>query len=206
MYSGITQGLFPIIKVTRHPSRLDYTVTLNKEIVKKLKRGSSVNVDGVCQTVVNIHETNVSFTAILETLERTTLNTLYEGRQVSIEPSLRYGDEVGGHLLAGHIFGTAEIISIIEQDDSLSMDMKCPHEWMQYLLPKGFIGIDGSSLTLGNVDSMKNIFTVHLIPETLRVTNFGNKKIGELVNIELDQQTVAIINHLEYILGSAINK
>ena len=201
MYSGITRGLFPVSKVVKKHNMIDYTVTLNADIVKKLKIGSSVNIDGVCQSVSNINELEISFTAIDETLRLTTLSDLFEGRLVSVEPSLCFGDEVGGHLMAGHISGTAEIAKIEQNHDNLSLTLQCPAEWMKYILPKGFIGVDGSSLTIGqtqdNPANPHGQFTLHLIPETLHVTNFDRKQIGDRVNIELDQQTVAIVNTVE---------
>lgn len=196
MFSGITQGLFPVTQVVAKHCMLDYVISLNDQLTQKLKIGSSLSVDGVCQTVTQIRNTLVSFTAMEETLSRTTLQQLYEGRRVSIEPSLRYGDEIGGHLLSGHVSGTAEVATIDQNQENLSITFKCAPEWMKYILPKGFIAVDGSSLTIGNIDS-SGFFKVHLIPETVRVTHFGNKKIGDLVNIELDQQTVAIVNNLE---------
>lgn len=200
MYSGITQGLFQVTYVVVKPNMLDYVVRLNPALIEKLNIGSSVNVDGVCQTVTKIDGVNVHFTAMEETLSRTTLRSLQEGRQVSIERSLRYGDEVGGHLLAGHVFGTAIVVACDRNDENLSMRFKCPAEWMKYIFPKGFIGVDGCSLTVGATEP-EGLFTVHLIPETIRVTNFGNKRINDEVNIELDQQTVMIVDNLARILA-----
>src|SRR5579871_5435835 len=102
MYSGITQGLYPVSKVEKKPGLIQYSVILSSELVKDLKLGASINIDGVCQTVTRIKDNEISFAAIAETLHLTTLNELFEGRLVSVERSLHLGDEIGGHEIAGH--------------------------------------------------------------------------------------------------------
>lgn len=199
MYSGITRGLYNVIHVEKKPGLTIYVVKLNAELLENLRIGASVSIDGVCQTVVSINEDCVTFNAMQETLEKTTLRNLYQGRKVSVERSLCYGDEMGGHEVAGHIIGTATISEIKSSENNLSMTLRCPKEWMKYILTKGFIAVDGSSLTVGSVDPA-GAFTLHLIPETLRLTNFGNKKVGDLVNIELDHRTQTIVDTVERVL------
>jgi riboflavin synthase len=199
MYSGITCGLYEVVQLEKKPGLIIYVVKLNSELATGLKIGASVSIDGVCQTVVAIDGDRVTFNAMQETLDKTTLCDLYQGRQVSVERSLRYGDEMGGHEIAGHVIGTATISEIKSAENNLIMTLRCPKEWMKYILMKGFIAVDGSSLTVGAVDPA-GAFTIHLIPETLRVTNFANKKIGDRVNIELDQRTQAIVATVERVL------
>jgi len=201
MYSGITRGLFEVTHVEKKPGLTTYTVRLNAELLRNLEVGASVSIDGVCQTVVAINNDCLTFNAIQDTLDRTTLRDLYQGRRVSAERSLRYGDEVGGHEVAGHVIGTAVITEIKPTENNLSMTLRCPKEWMKYILTKGFIAVDGSSLTVGHVDPA-GAFALHLIPETLRLTNFGNKKVGDLVNIELDHRTQAIVATVERVLAA----
>ena len=203
MYTGITTGLFQVTHVDKHPGLTNYTVRLNVELLTNLRIGASIAIDGVCQTVVAIdaEAQQVSLQAIQATLERTTLMQLYHGRLVSVERSLCYGAEIGGHELAGHIMGTATIIQLIHAENNLAMTLSCPHAWMKFILPQGYIAVDGSSLTINRIDLLTDSFTVHLIPETLRRTNFGNKVLGDLVNVELDQKTLAIITTVESILA-----
>ena len=203
MYSGITAGLFEVTYVENKPGLLIYKVRLNSELLDNLKIGASVSIDGVCQTVVTITENDVMFHAIQETLDKTTLSQLYLGRKVSVERSLKYGDEIGGHEVAGHVMGTGKIMRVLSTDNTLNLTIQCCPEWMNYILPKGFIAVEGSSLTVGQVDP-KGTFTVYLIPETLRLTNFGNKQVGDLVNIELDQRTQAIVATVERVLFAVI--
>lgn len=202
MFSGITQGVFPVVKLERNPFLLNYTVCLCENLISNLNVGDSIAVDGVCQTVVDIDNYNVSFQAILETLSRTTLGNLQLNKLVSIERSLRFGDEIGGHEISGHVFGTGVIAQILDTEESLTLVIHCDLTWMKYIVAKGYIAVDGSSLTVGETDHQKGLFVLHLIPETLKLTNFSRKKIGDLVNIELDYKTKLIVDTVERILPS----
>lgn len=192
MYTGITKGLFKVMHVDKKQDLIIYTVELNKELIKDLKVSDSVSIDGVCQTVVNINGYKVTFNAVAETLSKTTLGDLYIGKSVSVERSARYGDENGGHELAGHVFEMGEIVEKKVSDNNTKLVIKCSPKCIQYIFEKGFIGIDGSSLTIGNVNKDKCTFEIHLIPETLRLTNFGSKQLGDKVNIELDSKAKII--------------
>lgn len=203
MYSGITSGLFDVVHVDKQAGLLVYTVRLNSKLVNHLKVGASVSIDGVCQTVVSIVENDVTFNAIQVTLDRTSLGQLNRGSKVSVERSLCYGDEVGGHEVAGHVIGTAKIIDVMPTENNLSITLQCPPEWIKFIFPKGFIAVDGSSLTVGQVDPM-GTFTIHLIPETLRLTNFGKQRVGDLVNIELDHRTQTIVATVERMLNGQV--
>lgn len=199
MFSGITQGLFTVCWVEKHPGLIHYRVKLNAKLMDGLKTGASVSIDGVCQTVTAIHQDEVSFSAIDETLRLTTLQDLAVGRQVSVERSLCYGSEIGGHEVSGHVTGTAIVEKIMRTPNNLSIDLRCNPEWMKFILPKGFIAVDGSSLTVGQTDPA-GLFAIHLIPETIRLTHFGVKKTGDQVNIELDRLTQIIVTAAENIL------
>ena len=200
MYSGITQGLFNVSRVEKQPGIINYAVTLNDKLLEGLMVGGSVNIDGVCQTINKINGLEVNFTAMAETLRLTTLNDLFPGRQVSVERSIRYGDEIGGHEIAGHVTGMATVSHRKTSENNLSLTLNCPREWMKCILYKGFVAVDGSSLTVGNVDPA-GFFDIHLIPETLRLTNFGNKQTGDRVNVELDRTTQTIVQTVERVLA-----
>jgi riboflavin synthase len=202
MFTGIVTGMGKIAELNPSPGFLRYAVKMDPSHLANLHKGASISISGICQTVVEFDDKTVWFDAIGETLKKTTLSTLKIGSPVNLERSAKIGDEIGGHLLSGHIFGTAEITSIDKQGNNCIVQLKCPAEWTKYLLPKGFVALDGASLTLVDVDRKTGLFTVHLIPETLARTTFGNKKKGDKVNLELDSQTQTIVDTIERIYTS----
>lgn len=103
--------------------------------------------------------------------------------------------------MSGHVHCTAEIVEVESTDNNRKLQFKAPKEWMKYIVPKGFIAINGCSLTIGEVDG--DVFSVYLIPETIRVTVFGSQTVGSLVNIEIDTQTQVIVDTVERVLASA---
>lgn len=206
MYTGITQGCFSVVNTAQYAGHLHYQVRVDDGFATHISIGASVAVDGVCQTVKTIQHcaeapgyTLLGFDAITETLNKTTLSDLHKNQQVSLERSARLGDEIGGHLLSGHVNGTATITHITQTDADYILQMQVPADWMHCIFSKGFIAIDGSSLTVVETQT-SGLFTVHLIPETLNRTLLGKKQAGDRVNIELDQQTQIIVNTVERLL------
>lgn len=197
MFTGIIKGTAPVSKITHANALMRYSIELPAEFLAGLDLGASISIDGVCQTVVAIEDTHVWFDAIEETLSRTTLNHIQEGTLINFERAAKIGDEIGGHLLSGHIYGMACLVNI----DKNIFTFKCPVEWMKFMFSKGFIAIDGMSLTLVEVERSLGQFTLHLIPETLKRTTLGNKKPGAFVNIELDALTQATVETIENILS-----
>ena len=200
MYTGITRGTFEVVRVEREAGLLRYEVGLGDELSQGLEPGASVSIDGVCQTAVRVEAGVVLFEAIGETLDRTTLDTLEQGQRVAVERSARVGDEIGGHDVAGHVIGTGEVAEVVEEGETRSLRIAVPSEWMRFILKKGFIAVDGSSLTVGEVDPTGS-FWIHLIPETLRLTRLGDRQPGDRLNIELDARTVAIVETVERVLA-----
>ena len=199
MFTGIVQGTYGVTSVHRELDLLTYAVTLDAERVDGLEVGASVSIDGVCQTVVSIEGHRVSFDAIRETLDRTTLGALQAGDQVAVERSVRVGDEVGGHDVSGHVIGQGEVVLARKEGHVCVLGIGVPSSWMKYVLNKGFIAVDGSSLTVCDATA-DGSFVVHLIPETLRLTRLGQKRLGDRLNIELDPRTVAIVDTVERVM------
>ncbi len=197
MFTGITQGLFTVTDAQRKQGLLIYRVKLNPALTQGLVVGSSVAVDGVCQTVVAIVADEVTFEAIEETCSKTTLGLLQTGQHVSIERSATYGAEIGGHVMSGHVFGMGKVLARNPWENNLELTIQCAPEMMEYVFVKGFIGINGSSLTINHVDLAHHTIAVNLIPHTLTITDLGNKHPGDQVNIELDSQTVTIVETLK---------
>lgn len=154
-------------------------------------------VDGVCLTVTRIKNREIWFDAMKETLRKTTLSTLQEGQRVNLERSMGFGDELGGHIVSGHVSGVARIIGVATPKNNHIVTFDIPEPWIKYVFPKGFIAFDGVSLTVVEVDRAHHTCTVYFIPETLRRTTFGFKRTGDLVNFEIDAKTQAIVDTLE---------
>lgn len=184
-------------RVTREPDLLRYTVDVGPSLTQGLVVGASVAIDGVCQTAVAIDGGLVSFEAIQETLDRTTLGDLHEGDLVNVERSLRAGDELGGHEVSGHVSTTGIIGAIHAEGHVRVVRIDCGD--LRYVMPKGFVAVHGCSLTVGALGI--DAFDVHLIPETLRITNLGTKRVSDRVNIEWDARTVAIVEATERVLA-----
>ncbi len=190
MYTGIVSGTAPVIAVTDGEGIRTLTINLDG-LSEGLQIGASVALDGVCMTVVSMEGTEVRFDAIEETLGRTTLGRAIQGYMVNVERSLRMGDELGGHILSGHVMTTAKIIERVERGEGLDLVIENPLEARPYILEKGFIAVDGMSLTIGEVSDEG--FALHIIPETLRITTIGDKGVGDSVNLEIDSRTQAVV-------------
>jgi riboflavin synthase len=200
MYSGITRGLFPVVELEERREYTRLMVELSPELAVGLERGASVSIDGVCLTVVAINDQCASFDAIDATRKLTTLGELTLGSKVSVERSAKVGDELGGHDVFGHVIGTGRVRVREERGGQLDLTIDVPPAWMKYILHKGFVALDGSSLTVDDVRTDAS-FKVHLIPETQRLTNLANKKAGDRVNVELDARTVAIVDTVERVMA-----
>ena len=193
MYTGIVAGTAPILSVEDGGGGRFFTVDLTG-FDGNLEIGASVALDGVCMTVVAIDSGKVGFEAIDETLNRTTLAERVMGDFLNVERSLKMGDELGGHLLSGHVMCTAEILDRAEVGEGMDLRVSMPDEARSYVLEKGYVAVDGMSLTVGRVE--ESGFDLHIIPETIRVTTIGQKSVGDKVNIEVDSQTQAIVDTL----------
>ncbi|BET43938.1 MULTISPECIES: riboflavin synthase [Atlantibacter] len=201
MFTGIVQGVAKIIAIDEKPNFRTHVVALPPELLPGLETGASVAHNGCCLTVTHIDGDKVSFDLMKETLRITNLGELVPGDLVNIERAAKFSDEIGGHLMSGHIMTTAEVSKILTSENNRQIWFK-PQDptLLKYILHKGFIGIDGISLTVGEVTATR--FCVHLIPETLQRTTLGNKKLGQRVNIEIDPQTQAVVDTVERVLAS----
>tara|TARA_B110001452_G_scaffold253324_1_gene243916 strand:+ start:773 stop:1378 length:606 start_codon:yes stop_codon:yes gene_type:complete len=197
MFTGIVAGMGRICHIEGNDV-IRIIIDFGMVSTERLIEGASVSVDGVCLTVVEIDGQMVSFDAIPETLSLTTLGEKIEGHWVNLERALKVGDELGGHILSGHILGVGEIIERSTGEGHLDIVIDCPSDIMKFVQQKGYIAIDGISLTVGQVDD--GGFSLHLIPETLKFTTIGGKGLGEHVNIEVDSMTQTIVSTVERIL------
>jgi riboflavin synthase len=186
--------------VQRSTGLQQLVIALPAPLAEGLVVGASVGVDGVCLTVTGLQARQVSFDVMAQTLSLTTLGELAAGDAVNVERSASQGAEIGGHLISGHIDGCAEIIAIHTPANNRVLRLRPPPALMKYLLNQGFVGLNGCSLTLAAVDREQGWFEVHLIPETLRITTFAAKRVGDRINLEVDRQTQAIVDTVERVL------
>ncbi len=190
MFTGIVAGTAAILRIEKGDGISTFTVDM-RDFVEGLETGASVSLDGVCMTVVSMDSGHVTFDAITETMERTTLSDRIEGDLLNVERSMRFGDELGGHILSGHVMGTAEIIESRIVGEGIDIRISIPEGCAPFILEKGFIAVDGMSLTVGKCDDES--FILHIIPETLRITTLDKKEVGDRVNVEIDSRTQAVV-------------
>ncbi|MDG2678712.1 riboflavin synthase subunit alpha, partial [Vibrio parahaemolyticus] len=184
MFTGIVQGTAKVVQIDKKERFQTHVIELDGALIEGLEIGASVAHNGCCLTVTNIDENRVSFDLMQATLALTNLGLLEEGSTVNVERAAKFGDEIGGHSMSGHISLMANIVDVIDTPNNRTIWFELPQESMKYVLAKGYIGIDGCSLTIGEVEA--NRFSVHLIPETLQRTLFGSRQVGDKVNIEFD--------------------
>ncbi|PWC14093.1 riboflavin synthase [Brenneria roseae subsp. americana] len=201
MFTGIVQGTAPVVSIDEKSNFRTHVIKLPPELLPGLVPGASVAHNGCCLTVTAVKGDCASFDLMKETLRLTNLGEVKEGDRVNVERAAKVGDEIGGHVMSGHIICTAEVVKILVSENNHQIWFRLADEaLMKYVLHKGFIGIDGISLTIGEVTRSR--FCVHLIPETLNRTTLGQKRLGHRVNIEIDPQTQAVVDTVERVLAS----
>ena len=198
MFTGIVSGQGYIHKVKNNVDYTSITIKAPAGFSKNLKRGASVAVNGVCLTAKKGATDLLEFDVITETLEKTNFKLLSKGNKVNLERSIKANTEIGGHLVSGHIHGVGVIKSINDRGQTKDLRIQPPASLMEYLFYKGYVGLNGCSLTIGKV--LKSSFNIHLIPETIKVTNFQKMKKGDLINIEIDQTTINTVETIKKIM------
>ncbi|HXK56132.1 MAG: riboflavin synthase subunit alpha [Gammaproteobacteria bacterium] len=199
MFTGIVQGTAEIVEIINRKAFRTHTLRFPRKSIEGLQPGASIAHNGCCLTVTALHDDLVSFDLMQETLRVTNLGELEQGDRVNFERAARFGDEIGGHQMSGHILCTAKVVEVISSENNHQIRFTLPQEYAHYLFTKGYIGVDGISLTIGRVSGAE--FDVNLIPETLARTNIGGRRPGDRVNIEIDPQTQAIVDTVERILS-----
>lgn len=189
VFTGIVEGTGIISKIAKKENLSTITVQTPSNFNEGIQVGASVCVDGVCLTVTQINQDSLEFDLIIETLKVTTFSGIEEDYIVNLERSMKLGDEFGGHIISGHVFDTATITKISEPENNYILTLNIDSNLQKYIFPKGYISLNGISLTIGEVNKNTNTFTVYLIPETLRLTNLIHKLVGDSINIEIETQT-----------------
>ncbi|MET0091727.1 MAG: riboflavin synthase subunit alpha [Candidatus Thiodiazotropha sp.] len=204
MFSGIVQGTAEVVAIDEKVDFRTHRVRFPASTLAGLQPGASIAHNGCCLTVTRIEGDCVDFDLMRETLRVTNLGELTTGDRINFERAARFGDEIGGHAMSGHILCMAEVIAVHTSENNHQVRFRLPQAWSKYLFTKGYIGIDGISLTIGEVSGDE--FDVNLIPETLQRTNIGSRVPGDRVNIEIDPQTQAIVDTVTRILPEFLNR
>lgn len=190
MFTGIVEE----VGVVEHLDGPDLCVQASR-VTEGLKLGDSISVNGACLTVVDRNERAFSVELSPETLRRTSLGNLSAGKVINLERPLAVSDRLGGHIVQGHVDATGRITSSKPDGDCVILRVSCPKRLMPYIVEKGFIAVDGISLTV--VKKGTSSFTLSVIPYTLDNTNLTQRVIGERVNLESD----IVAKYIESLLG-----
>ena len=205
VFSGIVEGTSTVITVVRNKGLYNLEIEVPDGFSSDLQIGSSVCVDGVCLTISSIKGDRLGFDVMMETLNVSTLEAIKEDDKVNVERSMKFGDEIGGHLVSGHVSDIVTILQVDKPENNHVLTFRTTPKVMRYVFPKGYIALNGVSLTIGEADRFRNEFRVYLIPETLRLTNLGQKKVGDTVNLEIETQTRNMVDTVSEITKETIN-
>ncbi len=195
MFTGIVQGMAKIVSIDDHDAIRTFKMEFPESFCDGLQIGASVSIDGVCLTVTQIiSPTSASFDVIGQSLNITTLGDYTVGQHVNIERAAKDGAEIGGHPLSGHVDFCVAIERVAVFEGNKVIRFSVPEEFMRYIFPKGYIAVNGTSLTVSDANKIEQWFEVWLIPETRRVTVFEEKKAGDRLNIEIERSTQVVVD------------
>jgi len=204
MFTGIVRGVAELKEVIDRGEVSSFRLKFPERTLDGVAVGASISIAGCCLTVVSFSRDEAVFDLVPETLSRTCLGKLVVGSVVNFERSLRFGDEVGGHILSGHVDVVATIKSVESLGESRVVTFSVAPYWTKYLFEKGYVALNGASLTLTRVDKKSGDFCVSLIPETLAKTTLGVAREGDPVNVEIDRTTQVIVETVERITAAGV--
>ena len=199
MFTGIVSGKGDVQKIIKSKDYVSLIIKAPKGFSKNLTKGASVSVNGVCLTVKKGKTDILEFDVIEETLQKTNLKDISKSSKVNLERSMTAKTEIGGHLVSGHIHGTGEVLKVVNRQTTKDLQIKIPTSLREYFFYKGYVALNGCSLTIGAV--LKTSFYIHLIPETVSVTTFKDIKKGDLVNIEIEQATINTVETVKRVMS-----
>lgn len=200
MFTGIVQAKCELISIQKNAGINTFELAMSPQLTQGLVTGASVANNGVCLTVTKVLNDKVFFDVMEETLTVTNLSGLRVHDKVNIERSLTFGSEIGGHILSGHVHCQAQVTALSVNEMHHNISLRLDPKWMVYIFYKGFVGVNGCSLTVGK--TQESGFMLHLIPETLSLTNLSDLAVGDYVNIEIDSQTQIIVDTVERVLAA----
>jgi riboflavin synthase len=198
MFTGIVQGIATVQSLTDQPGLRSFTLALPPQFADGLALGASVAVDGVCLTVTELHGNSAArFDVMQQSLTLTSLGDLRVGSAINVERAAKDGAEIGGHPLSGHIDVRATVIDVRRPENNHVLRLSLPAPWMRYVFAKGYIAVNGASLTVAEAQRARDgsgWFEVWLIPETMRMTTFAEKPVGTQLNVEIERQTQVFVD------------
>ena len=195
MFTGIVQGVARIESLTDRPGLRSFRLRFAPGFAQGLEIGASVACDGVCLTVTALHGGDgADFDVMQQSLALTTLGDAVQGSLLNVERAARDGAEIGGHPLSGHIDVTGTVLAVRRPENNHVLRIGLHPHWMRYVFAKGYIAVNGCSLTVAEADRRSGWFEVWLIPETLRATTFGARAVGDRLNIEIERSTQVFVD------------
>ena len=199
MFTGIVQGVAAVDALTDRSGLRTLRMAFPSDFLHGVETGASIALDGVCLTVTrfDVAASTAEFDVMQQTLNLTTLGGLQVGSRVNAERAAREGAEVGGHVLSGHVDFCAHVAQVRQPENNRVLRFAVPAPWMRYVFAKGYIAVNGASLTVaeaGYEEGGAGWFDVWLIPETLRMTTFGDKREGDAVHIEIERATQVMVD------------
>ncbi|MFM2057227.1 MAG: hypothetical protein RLY71_1612 [Pseudomonadota bacterium] len=195
MFTGIVQAVATVAAITDRPGLRSFTLQFPAGFLQDQAIGASVACDGVCLTVTaHSGADQAEFDVMQQSLALTTLGALQVGSRLNVERAARDGVEIGGHPISGHVDCQATVLDLRQPENNHVLRIQVPPAWMRYVFPKGYIAINGASLTVAEADRRAGWFEVWLIPETLRQTTFGDKRPGDALNIEIERGTQVMVD------------
>ena len=185
MFTGLIGELGSIAAIEKGESSAVFTINA-PQLISQISVGDSVAVNGACLTATAISGTTFTADVMIQTLSLTSLSQLNVASPVNLELAAQLNARMGGHMVQGHVDGVASVVGLTPGDKWAQFDITVPGHLSKYIVNQGSICLDGVSLTVGGIDDASNVVTVWLIPETLEATNLSSKKVGDLVNVEVD--------------------
>ncbi len=197
MFTGLIQAMGTVRSIEiRDGEDRRFWIDTSLPTIHQAKLGASIACSGCCLTLIEKDETGFAVDVSSESLSKTTIGAWQEGTRINLEPSLKLGDEMGGHIVSGHVDGLAEIISITREDGSHRLKIKTPKGFASYIAQKGSVALDGISLTVNEVEG--DIFGINIIPHTWEVTTLQDRSVGDHLHFEADTIARYVARMLEF--------
>jgi riboflavin synthase len=211
MFTGIVQGTARIAALADKPGLRTFSLAFPPGFCAGLEVGASVACNGVCLTVTSVRpaQEQADFDVMLQSLNVTTLGGLAVGDALNVERAAKDGAEIGGHPLSGHVDFQARVAAIRRPENNHVLRLAVPAPWMRYVFAKGYIAVDGASLTVAEAGRERDgsgWFEVWLIPETLRMTTFGARVEGDALNVEIDRQTQIMVDTVRDVVDERLEE